>query len=75
VVVAVLAVLLWFKKVMEFLIFFYSCRDGGLEQSTVGRGVAVVKWQWYRWKEEIRARRMVPVRTWLWQYWQSCGGL
>jgi hypothetical protein len=35
--------------------------------------VAVVGWGWYRWKEEVDAVRMVPVTTWQWQYWPSCG--
>jgi hypothetical protein len=31
---------------------------------TVGWGVTVVFWLWYRWIEEIRAVRMVPGRNW-----------
>jgi hypothetical protein len=35
---------------------------------SIGWGVAVVGWQWYRWIEEVGAVRMVPIRTWQWQY-------
>jgi hypothetical protein len=35
-------------------------------------GVAVVGWQWFQSIERSKAVRMVPVRTWQWQYWQSC---
>jgi hypothetical protein len=37
------------------------------------RWVAVAGWQWYRWKEEVKAVRMIPVWEWQWQYWPSCG--
>jgi hypothetical protein len=30
----------------------------------LGRGVAVAGWQWWRWKEEIEAVRMVVVGIW-----------
>jgi hypothetical protein len=33
----------------------------------------VAGWQWYRWIEESKAVRMVPVRGWQWQYWQRYG--
>jgi hypothetical protein len=54
-----------------------SGRSGGCRAAAgfVARGVAVVCCSWYRWIEEIRAVRMVVVREWQWQYWQSCGGL
>jgi hypothetical protein len=39
----------------------------------VASGVAVAGWQRYQSKEEINAVRMVPVKRWQWQYWQSCG--
>jgi hypothetical protein len=41
----------------------------------VAWGVAVAGWQWDHSIEEITAVRMVPVRVWQWQYWQSCGDL
>jgi hypothetical protein len=36
-------------------------------------GLVVSGWQWYRWIEENKAVRMVPVREWQWQYWQRYG--
>jgi hypothetical protein len=35
----------------------------------------VAGWEWERWKEEIRAVRMVVVRVWQWQYWLRCASL
>jgi hypothetical protein len=31
-------------------------------ETTVGQRVAVAGWQWYRWKVEVRAVRMVSVK-------------
>jgi hypothetical protein len=31
----------------------------GVKSEVAGQRVAVVGWQWYQWKEEVRARRMV----------------
>jgi hypothetical protein len=39
------------------------------------QGVAVVGWQWWHSIREVKAVRMVPVRMWQWQYWQSCGSV
>jgi dTDP-4-dehydrorhamnose 3,5-epimerase-like enzyme len=38
---------------------------------TVDKRVAVVGWQWYRWKEEDKTVRMIPDRVWQWQYWMN----
>jgi 3-hydroxy-3-methylglutaryl CoA synthase len=40
----------------------------GVEGCVAGWGVAVAGWQWDRWKEEVKAVRMVVVRAWQWQY-------
>jgi hypothetical protein len=39
-----------------------------VHQVVAGWGVAVVGWGWCRWKEGVRAVRMVVVTTWQWQY-------
>jgi hypothetical protein len=44
----------------------------GLSGLVAGWGVAVAGWQWDQSTEEISAVRMVCVREWQWQYWQSC---
>jgi hypothetical protein len=49
--------------------------DSDRKELTVAWGMTVDGWQWYQSKEGISAVRMVPVRMWQWQYWQSCGGL
>jgi hypothetical protein len=36
-------------------------------------GVAVAGWQWFQSIERSKAVILIPVRTWQWQYWQSCG--
>jgi hypothetical protein len=41
--------------------------------SRAGRLVAVAGWQLCHSIAGISAVRMVPVRMWQWQYWQSCG--
>jgi hypothetical protein len=45
------------------------------EWVAVARGVAVARWQWHQSMRKVSAVRMVVVRAWQWQYWQSCGGL
>jgi hypothetical protein len=47
---------------------------GDRKEWTVAWAVAVAGWQWYRWKEGIRAVILISVTMWQWQYWQSCGG-
>jgi hypothetical protein len=54
---------------------FLCFRIIGSGSGTVAQRVAVVMWQWYRSKEEIRAVRLVPVRMWQWQYWPRYGWL
>jgi hypothetical protein len=39
-----------------------------VRRRAAGRGVAVAGWEWDQSKEEIKAVRMVSVRTWQWQY-------
>jgi hypothetical protein len=43
-----------------------ECDSGNVQR--VPWGVAVARWQWYRWKEDVNAVRMVPVTMWQWQY-------
>jgi hypothetical protein len=42
--------------------------DGDGARALGGERVAVVGWQWDRWKEEVKAVRMVVVRGIGWQY-------
>jgi hypothetical protein len=45
---------------------------GSVNEQGVAWGVAVAGCSWYRWIEEVKAVRMIPVGEWQWQYWQSC---
>jgi hypothetical protein len=73
VAVAVLAELWWFEKKKEKR--WKKSVALWQKQQIVWWGVAVAGCSWHHWIEEIKAVRMVPVREWQWQYWQSCGGL
>jgi hypothetical protein len=42
------------------------CDSGNVQR--VAWGVAVTRWQWYRWIEDANAVRMVPVTMWQWLY-------
>jgi hypothetical protein len=37
---------------------------GWIKAAIAGRRVAVAGWEWYRWREEIKAVRMVPFGMW-----------
>jgi hypothetical protein len=63
VVVAVLAELWRFENVSKIYIYIWRFLDTDTDAVAVAYRVAVAGWQWYRWIEEIRAVRMVPVST------------
>jgi hypothetical protein len=42
--------------------------DSETSQVRVGRGLAVAGWYWYRWKEEVLAVILIPIRCELEHY-------
>jgi hypothetical protein len=60
-----------------YILFLKNCHPlgGGAMSGIAGWGVAVAGCSWYRWIEEIKAVRMVPVTTRQWQYWPRFGHL
>jgi hypothetical protein len=63
-----------FKNDRKIKVFFFY-KKYGIGGSDVAQGVAVARWEWYRWIRQVSAVRMVQVREWQWQYWPSCDSL